>query len=264
MGGMVAARVRVLAIALALAFLGGCAQLRLPTHERNVALWASASAEYAAVALQIYATATEKLDVALLDPSWTALHEQTDGYESLPPAIIVDLDETILDNRPFQMRLIREGRDFDEEFWNEWVTNARVEAIPGSVEFLQYAQELGVEVFYITNRSTNVEQATRENLALLGLSLNPEIDTLLTKNERPEWTSDKQSRRRLVGRTHRVLLNIGDNLDDFTRVKGFSRDGRRKATFANAAMWGEKWFMIPNPLYGGWVAATHSAGEPLE
>ena len=104
----------------------------------------------------------------------------------MPPAIIVDLDETILDNRPFQMRLIREGRDFDEELWNEWVTNARVEAIPGSVEFLQYAQERGVEVFYITNRSTNVEQATRENLALLGLSLNPEIDTLLTKNERPE------------------------------------------------------------------------------
>jgi acid phosphatase len=252
------------AIGLACVLTGGCAGNRIPPYRQNVALWASKSAEFTAVALQTYGVARGRLDTALADPTWTACLEQSRGYKDLPPAIIVDLDETILDNRPFQMRLIREGRDFDEEFWNEWVTNARVEAIPGSVEFLQYAQELGVEVFYITNRSTNVEQATRENLALLGLSVNPEIDTLLTKNERPEWTSDKQSRRRLVGRTHRVLLNIGDNLDDFTRVKGFSRDGRRKATFANAAMWGEKWFMIPNPLYGGWVAATHSAGEPLE
>jgi acid phosphatase len=261
---MVADRASVLVIGLALALVGGCVRLRPPPHEQNVALWASGSAEYTAVALQTYAAASEKLAVALLDPSWTAFPGQVGGYESLPPAIIVDLDETILDNRPFQMRLIREGRDFDEQLWNDWVTEARVGAIPGAVEFLQYASERGVEIFYITNRSAVVEQATRDNLTLLGLSLNPEIDTLLTKNERPAWTSDKHSRRSSVGKTHRVLLNIGDNLDDFTRVKGFSRDRRRKTTFANAAMWGNKWFMLPNPLYGGWVTATRSEEEPLE
>jgi len=254
---------RLLAICLALALLGGCTHVRVPIHWRKASLWATASAEYAAVTLQIYSAASEKLDLALADSAWTARLEPSEGYETLPPAIIVDLDETVLDNRPFQMRLIQEGLEFDEEMWNEWVRESRAEAIPGSVEFLLRAREREVEIFYITNREHSVEKETRANLVALGLPLNAEVDTVLTKHERADWGSDKENRQALVADSHRVLLIVGDHLRDFVRVDGFSRDDRRKATFDHAEMWGQKWFILPNPLYGGWVGAT-SVEDSLE
>ena len=258
---------RLLAICATLALLSGCSQVPVPVpvplHWRKASLWATASAEYAAVALQTFAAAREKLDVALADPAWTARLEQSEGYESFPPAIVTDLDETVLDNRPFQRRLIREGLDFDEEMWNEWVRERRAKAIPGSLEFLLYVQERNVEIFYITNRSHSVEEATRANLAALGLPLNPEVDTVLAKNEREDWGSDKESRLAMIAGSYRVLLILGDHLRDFVSVEGFSRDERRKTTFDHAAMWGEKWFMLPNPLYGSWVGEP-SAQDPLE
>jgi acid phosphatase len=254
---------RVLAICMALAVLGGCTRVPVAAHWRKASLWATASAEYAAVALEIYAAAREKLDLALADPTWTACLEQSEGYEGLPPAIIIDLDETVLDNRPFQRRLIREGLEFDKAMWNEWVHESRAEAIPGAVEFLLYVDERGVEIFYLTNREHTAETATRENLVALGLPLNAEIDTVLARHERADWGSDKESRRRLVADSHRVLSIVGDHLRDFTSVEGFSRDERRNTTFEHAAMWGEKWFMLPNPLYGSWVGAP-TVEKPLE
>jgi len=241
----------------------GCStQQPQATHRRNVALWATESAEYTAVALQIYSTAQRKLVDALADPSWTASLEQESGYEDFPTAIIVDLDETVLDNRPFQMSLIREGIEFNEEAWNEWVRSAEVGSIPGSVAFLQHAHRLGVEIFYVTNRTHAVEEATRRSLSNLGLPLNDEIDTLLTKHEQPQWTRAKDKRRQHISERYRVLLIVGDNLGDFIKEKRFSRGGRREAVLEHTEMWGTKWFMLPNPLYGGWVSATLEEGDP--
>ncbi len=225
-------------------------------HRRNEMLWASESAEYTAVALQTFESARQKLDVAMEDPDWTACLEQQPGYESLPPAVIVDLDETVLDNRPFQLRLIRENLAFDEAHWNEWVREGRADPIPGALEFLIYAHRRGVEIFYVTNRTHEVEDATRRNLTMLGLPLDTERDTLLTKNERPDWTRDKTSRRQLIAETHRVLLILGDDLDDFARSASASRASRHETVVSNRAMWGEKWFVLPNTMYGGWVAPT--------
>jgi len=252
----------LLGVLLVAAVAAGCAgTAQPPTYRRNVALWATESAEYTAVALQIYASAQRKLADALASPDWTASLEQGSDFEDLPPAIIVDLDETVLDNRPFQMGLIREGREFDEVAWNEWIEGAEVEAIPGAVPFLQTAHRLGIEIFYVTNRSHVVEEATRRNLLALDLPLNPELDTLLTKYEQPQWTREKSKRRKLVAARYRVLLILGDNLGDFVTEKLFSRGARRKTVLDHADMWGTKWFMLPNPLYGGWVTATLEEGE---
>lgn len=248
----------VLSVAFAAVVAAGCASEapRQPTYDRNVALWASESAEYTAVALQTYSGAQRKLADALADPDWTASLAQSGDFKDLPPAIIVDLDETVLDNRPFQMSLIREGREFDEVTWNAWVESAEVGAIPGSVAFLQHAHRLGIEIFYITNRAHSVEAATRRNLLRLDLPVNEKVDTLLTKYEQPDWTSEKLKRRALVRNSYRILLILGDNLGDFVHEKRFSRSGRRQTVIDNTEMWGEKWFMLPNPLYGGWVSAT--------
>lgn len=250
---------------LVVGIAAGCAQpTAQPTYRRNVALWASESAEFTAVALQTYATAQHKLVEALADPSWTASVEQGSDYEDLPPAIIVDLDETVLDNRPFQMSLIQEGVEFDETRWNAWIEQASVEAIPGAVSFLQHAHRLGVEIFYVTNRSHVVEDATRRNLDALELPVNEELDTVLTKYEQPQWSREKTKRRKLISGRYRVLLILGDNLGDFVTESRFSRGGRRQTVLDHRAMWGTKWFMLPNPLYGGWVAATLEERERLE
>ena len=263
MHGMVSPLRRVIGCVIALSFLGGCTIVRIPEHRRNASMWATGSGEYAAVALQTYAAARSTLDLALLDRSWTACLEQRPGFETLPPAIIVDLDETVLDNRPFQLRLIRENRDFDPEMWSRWVNEKAAGLIPGAAGFLHAASVRGVEIFYITNREHVEEAVTRETLIALGLPLSDEIDTLLTRNERPDWGSDKVSRRERVVESHRVLLVVGDHLRDFIDVEGKSREERRRVTFENAAMWGWKWFMLPNPIYGNWAAAGR-AEEPLD
>jgi 5'-nucleotidase (lipoprotein e(P4) family) len=243
--------------------LGGCVSAVVPAHWYKAHLWATASSEYAAVSLQTYRAATQRLGPALADPTWTACLEQGEGYESLPPALIVDLDETVLDNRPFQLRMIEEKREFDIDRWNEWVREKSADLIPGSSEFLRAAEDLGIEIFYITNREYAVEQPTRERMIELGLPLNPKLDTVLTKYERSSWEGDKIARRQFIAETHRVLLIVGDELRDFVPVVGNTRVRRRETTFVHAAMWGDKWFMLPNPIYGGWVTASE-AEDPFE
>jgi acid phosphatase len=254
---------RMLGSVIALSLLGGCTIVRIPEHRRKASMWATGSGEYAAVALQTYATARERLDTAIAEPSWTACLEQLPGFEALPPAVIVDLDETVLDNRPFQLRLIQEGRDFDPEMWSRWVHEKAAGLIPGAADFLRAAKEREVEIFYITNRDHADEAVTRETLVALGLPISDERDTLLTRYERPDWGSDKVSRREWVVASHRVLLVVGDHLRDFTQVEGGTREERRRITFEHAEMWGSKWFMLPNPIYGNWAAAGR-AEKPLK
>lgn len=251
-------------IVIGVATLGACFTPHGSLHRRNETLWASDSAEYTAVALQTFEGASLALVAALNDPEWTACLEQEDGYQSLPAAIIVDLDETILDNRPFQVRLVREELAFDETHWTEWVREGRAEAVPGAIEFLMEAGRQGVEIFFITNRSHDVEEETRKNLERLGVPVEEVPDTVLTKSERPEWTSDKTNRRRLVAASYRVLLLLGDDLDDFVSSPSESRESRQATALANREMWGAKWFVLPNPLYGGWVVPTLKGASSVE
>jgi len=247
--------------ALVLAGLGGCfgGSPLVPDFRLTATLWTSTSAEYVASTLQTYDAATEALGFALAHPQWTACLEQEPPYAHLPPAIIVDVDETVLDTTEFQARLVREGRHFDEETWEEWVHEASAEAIPGAREFLLYARSRGVEVFYITNRESDVELPTRRNLAALGLPLSSDIDTLLTKDERG-WGSSKSARRRAVADTHRVLLVVGDDLADFTPARTLPFQERKALALRYREMWGHKWFLVPNPIYGSWERAALPEG----
>jgi len=254
MHGMTTPVRRVIGSLIALSLLGGCTVIRIPEHRRKASMWATGSGEYVAVALQTYAAARATLDLALFERSWTACLEQKPGYEALPPAIIVDLDETVLDNRPFQLRMIRENRDFDAEMWSRWVHEKDATLIPGAADFLHAAHVRGVEIFYITNRDYVDEPVTRDTLLALGLPLSDERDTLLTRYERPEWGSDKVGRREEVVASYRVVMIVGDHLRDFTNVEGKTREERRGVAFEYADMWGSKWFMLPNPIYGNWAA----------
>lgn len=219
----------------------------------NATLWMQSSAEYDASAMQTYASARRMLDAALADPTWTAATEQTAPASMLPPAIILDLDETAIDNSAYEARGIRSGQPFTDALWQGWVDEASALAVPGAAEFLAYARSRGVTPFYITNRTGAQEAGTRRNLEKLGFPLSATDDTLLTKAERPEWSaSDKSPRRAYVASKYRVLLLLGDDLNDFAFAAGKSVAERDSIIRDTADKWGTRWFILPNPNYGSW------------
>lgn len=220
-------------------------------------VWFRTAVEYRATAVQAYRLASLMLDRGLADHAWTAAIEQTGEFASKPPAVILDVDETVLDNSESEERNIREGASYSEARWAVWCNERKATPIPGALEFTRAAAAKGVTVFYVTNRDHALEEATRDNLAALGFPLDPSRDTVLTKNERPEWaSSEKSPRRALVALGFRVLLLIGDDFGDFAEGARSSLDARRKLEAAHADKWGVKWIVLPNPLYGSWKTAA--------
>ena len=195
----------------------------------NATTWVQTAAEARIAALQAYALATRQLDVALKDKSWSAAVEQRPNYAQLPPAIILDLDETVLDNSPYQARLVRDDSTYTGPSWEAWVLQAEAKAIAGAPAFLKYAAKRGVQIFYVSNRGAREEAATRQNLKRLGLPLQTNGDHVLMNGEQPTWTSDKTSRRAFVAASHRVLLLVGDDLNDFVPATSFRAQIRRFA-----------------------------------
>jgi len=226
------------------------------TENLNAVLWAQTSAEYKASARQAYALATSMLSIALADPTWTTvLEQQSSDLTGLPPAVILDVDETVFDNSPNQGRQIVDDADFATDTWHAWVREERAGQVPGALAFTQAAASMGICVFYVTNRRHEVEDATWNNLQVHGFPLDPDVDTILTRDELPEWGSDKGTRRAHVASGHRVLLQLGDNLGDF--LSGVDVDGGARAVMvtSHADYWGQRWIMLPNPQYGSWDGA---------
>ncbi len=212
--------------------------------------YVQASAECRALSLQVYSQAKIHLPAALKDSGWTAIPGKAGDK---PPAIILDIDETLLDNTPWQVRAIRGGYDYPTG-WREWCLEARADALPGALEFVKHAASMGIEIFYVSNRKAPVEEATRANLKALDFPLSKERDSVLLRNEKEAWGSDKTSRREVVARDYRVLMMFGDNLGDFleTEPSRANASVRAKAVDDHAEYWGSRWHMLPNPIYGGW------------
>jgi len=238
----------------------------------NASLWVESSAEYRAAALQTFSAARRALDQALADTSWVGAEEETANDPSQPPAIILDLDETVLDNSGAETRFIRAGVTYDVKMWKQWVSESAAPAIPGAAELLAYAKSRGVTPFYITNRDLdathpelNEEPGTRANLEKLGFPLDPAVDTLLMRGKNGFTTSDKSPRRAFVAGSYRVLLLLGDDLNDFTNAIGKTAAEREQMIGRTADWWGTRWFILPNPMYGSFeAAAIGSGGTPCE
>ena len=222
----------------------------------DATLWLQTSAEYVAMSRQTWAAAKRMLTEALADTTWSAALEQRQGAAELPPAVIVDVDETVLDNSPYAARLIERDDSFTETSWTVWVEEAKARPVPGALEFVRAARELGVEVFYVTNRLANLEEATRRNLDAMGFPQGAADDVHLLLEEREAWGSDKTSRREWVAERYRVLLLAGDDLNDFLPARGLSIDQRAELTERHEDKWGTRWFVFANPTYGSWVSAV--------
>ena len=225
-------------------------------------LYAQSSAEYDANNIQTYTGAKLALDVALTEKNWTAAIEQKGNFVDKPPAVILDIDETVLNNIPFQARAIIKGEGYPNG-WIEWMLEEASTSVAGVKDFLDYAERKGIKVFYVTNRVAIAEEATRNNLKKLGLPLDTDRDVLLMKNENG-WTSDKVSRRQLIAEDYRILLLIGDQLGDFIPLEEatVNIDSRKAISKKYKDMWGKKWFMITNPIYGRWEASIYNNVYP--
>ena len=222
----------------------------------NAVLWMQRSVEFKASALTAFALARIRLDQALADSSWTgAPREQTGAYQSLPPAVILDVDETILDNSGYQAWMALRGTSFDPKTWNVYVNTVTSLAIPGALEFVRYADAKGVKVFYVSNRTAEEEPATRKNLEKLGFPMGGGVDTMLMTRKQPEWDSAKGTRRAFVAKSYRVLLNVGDNLGDFVDEYRGTEAERMKVLEQHRERWGREWIVIANPAYGSFESA---------
>jgi acid phosphatase len=225
-------------------------------------LYTQSSAEYDANNIQTYAGAKLALDKALAKKNWTAAIEQEGNFSEKPPAVILDIDETVLNNIPFQARAIIKGESYPIG-WVDWMLEEASTSVAGAKDFLDYAKSKGVKVFYVTNRVAIAEEATRNNLKKLTLPLDTDRDVLLMRNEN-SWTSDKVSRRKLISEDYRILLLIGDQLGDFISLEESSidMDSRQIIATKYKDMWGKKWFMITNPIYGRWEASIYNNEYP--
>jgi 5'-nucleotidase (lipoprotein e(P4) family) len=225
-------------------------------------LWMQVSAEYRACCYQAYNLARRRLTekVRAVPP----------GGWARPPAVVLDLDETVLDNGEFQTRLIRNGLGYDQATWDDWERTgfAQVRLVPGAKGFIDEAKRLGVAVVYITNRSQtkDLRDGTLNALELLGIEV-PDANLLCA-----EKTSDKTDRRAAVERRYTVLLYLGDNLRDFhegdfkstvdnTKSPKVEDPAKLRAAVAARAaavdrcedLFGREWIILPNPAYGEWA-----------
>jgi len=226
----------------------------------NAVLWTESAAEYRASALQTFAVARRALDQALADRNWAGAEEETANDPSQPPAIILDLDETVLDNSGAETRFVRSGITYDIKAWKQWVNESAAGAVPGATEFLAYAKSRGVTPFYITNRELDEEAATLRNLELLHFPLAADGSTLMVRGKNGFTTSDKSPRRAAVAASYRVLLVLGDDLNDFVAANGKTAAEREQILGRTAEWWGTRWFILPNPMYGSFEAAAIGAG----
>jgi acid phosphatase len=256
----------VLAALSTSAVTGVRAQEVAPNDLLLATLWTQRSVEYRANAITVFALARIRLDEALADKSWTAAPvEQKGDYQNLPTAVVLDIDETLLDNSLYQVWMMRSGQSFSTKTWNQFCADQVSTAIPGAVEFTKYADSKGVKVFYLTNRGVEIEKETRANMERLGFPMGGNVDTFMMQNEKPDWGSAKGTRRAVVAKDYRILLSIGDNFGDFDDRYRSSVAERAKAFDSDMAYWGKQWLMIANPTYGSFDTASygHDFKKPL-
>ena len=272
----------------------GCTGSHTNRVNLNSVSWMQTSDEYSALMLGAYNTARQNLDHALEDRTWTALPSQVPANSDeasalgrLPPAVILDVDETVLGTLPYQAWLVENDRPFTHLSWHAWVSEASAEAIPGAMEFVHHAMGKGVTVFYLTNRAqrgaldlnvngqinpgeeqVDLKPFTISNLVRLGFLPQKNIsndDSVLLRGEtgrdgqlKKGWaSSDKTSRRESLSTDYRVVLIMGDNLNDF-----ISED-IPEAPDLYRARWGRSWIMLPNPVYGSWEKRLYDVGHTL-
>lgn len=247
----------------------GCVTTSSQQENLDAVLWVQSSSEFSAATLGTYAAATTALQRI-------AMERPTDADRM---AVVMDVDETILDGSRYQAQNVLDDVGYQAETLDEYFALREGAAIPGAIDFIKAAQDLGISVFFVTNRPCRVradnsgdcpqKEDTLANLRQVGVDAG--ASALFLRGERvPErcmrflsdlehqqgkWTvSDKTSRRQCAELDHETVMLIGDQLGDFIGGLGDTTPESRKVLLGQyEENWGNTWFMIPNPTYGPWL-----------
>lgn len=213
-------------------------------HTMNAVLWQQTAAEYNALCYQIYNMAKLQLD--------QRLHAHAFPYEK-KPAIVMDLDETVVDNSRYNAQLLLDSENYTKETWKDWSDLAKAAAVPGAIEFIAYAQGKGVEVIFISNRRASEMESTMKNVLALGVTNVDSSNFLLRTDE-----SSKMNRRAKISEDHDILMLFGDNLADFTEVfdKRTNVD-RNDLVDQMHEEFGASFIVLPNVMYGEWEGSLY-------
>jgi 5'-nucleotidase (lipoprotein e(P4) family) len=211
-------------------------------------LWYQQAAETEALYLQGYNFAAERA------------RQYAFSEGNLPPAVVLDIDETVLDNSPFNVDLLRKGYSYSEEQWALWCEMREALPLPGALEFTKLSDSLGIEVFYVSNRASGLMDATLDNLKKFGFP-NADEEHVLLKTT----TSSKDARRAAIRENFNIILLLGDNLGDFDGIFDQRTENFGKAHVQKySQQFGNSFIMFPNPIYGSWVKGSFPGGMPGE
>ena len=213
-------------------------------------LFMQKAAEYRALSYQAFNLARMQLDA---DFEKRNLRNLPKAERKRARAVVVDVDETVLDNSPHQAFIVINQLPFTPDVWTQWVNQRKAKAIPGAAEFLTYANRKGVKVFYVTNRDEIHRQATIDNLKQTGFPDASDETVMVRATE-----SGKEVRRQKIMEKYRIVLLIGDNLNDLSNV--FERKSvadRFAEVDKTREMFGRKFIVLPNAMYGDWESAIY-------
>lgn len=200
-------------------------------------LWYQSSPEMTALYYQGYNVATANLTE----------FAKKQKKSKKPLAVVVDIDETMLDNSPMEGYLIHKGTAYKQEIWKEWSNMAKAKALPGAVDFTKHAKSLNVDIIYISNRDTTEIAATEKNLKNEGFEF-ADQDHFYFKTS----GSSKDARRKQVLEKYNIVMLIGDNLSDFNTLFD-KRDGSEFEYVKQFRKeFGRSYIILPNPMYGDW------------
>lgn len=222
-------------------------QNNISSHHKDqtAVLWQQTSAEYEALCYQSFNIAKYRI---------LQQHQSGDiTNKKNIPAVVMDIDETVLDNSAYYAKLIIENKEYSEKSWNEWVETASAQAIPGAQDFIQFLIQNGIEVIFITNRSQQQREATFQNLSKFGIEVKPE--NFYFRDDTP----DKAERKSQITPDFDVLLYIGDNLRDLSELfdqlelNVSQRKQMLQSEIKNE--FGNNLILLPNSIYGDWKKA---------
>jgi len=199
--------------------------------------WVRTAAEYRALSVQVFRTAADRL------------REITDTLTAEHWGVIMDADETLLDNSEFERRIAETGEPFEEAMWDAWVLEEAAGAVPGAVAFTELVERLGGRVAVVTNRDERLCPATRRNLHGIGVRAAVVLCETETGEKEPRFRSVQEGTAAEGLPPLHVVLWIGDNIGDFPDLEQAVRDGPDSVF----APFGDRYFVIPNPMYGSWL-----------
>ena len=205
------------------------------------------AAEYRALCFQAFNIAHQRVDEIMLTKT------------EKPKAIITDIDETILDNSAYEAHQTLQGKDYESTSWHEWASMANADTVPGALSFLKYASFKGLEIFYVTNRSEKERDGTLKNLQKFNFPNADSAHLFPSQN-----SSSKEERRKSIAATHTIVMLMGDNLGDFSFLfDKKNTEERLQNVNSVAAEFGNRFIVLPNPVYGDWESALYNYNYTL-